>query len=168
MRKQLPPTEKPNQKLQMAQKASALLRGFGRTQVNVLKERQRKRELAEAERDQNDGVIKMDLNRRRWHWVNLYVYSNSKLEYILFQLLTLSLKVLPRNSQTLEQKARIMIQGRFERWGRGRYGGIRYGFRRARFRLYRGQILQLSMRWKALAEIYKVHSFAPFSWDPSG
>jgi hypothetical protein len=71
MRKQLPPTEKPNQKLQMAQKASALLRGFGRTQVNVLKERQRKKELAEAERDQNDGVIKMDLNRRRWHWINL-------------------------------------------------------------------------------------------------
>ena len=22
------------------------------------------------------------------------------------------------------------------------------------------------MRWKALAEIYKMHSFAPFSWDP--
>jgi len=24
------------------------------------------------------------------------------------------------------------------------------------------------MRWKALAEIYKMHSFAPFSWDLSG
>ena len=24
------------------------------------------------------------------------------------------------------------------------------------------------MRWKALAEIYKMHSFALFSWDPSG
>ena len=23
------------------------------------------------------------------------------------------------------------------------------------------------MRWKALDEIYKMHSFAPFSWDPS-
>ena len=56
-----------------------------------------------------------------------------------------------------------MIQGRFERWGRGRYGGIRYGFRRARSRLYRSQILQVNTRWKALAEIYTMHSFAPFS-----
>ena len=31
---------------------------------------------------------------------------------------------------------------------------------RARSRLYRGQILQESMRWKALAEIYTMHSFA--------
>ena len=54
-------------------------------------------------------------------------------------------------------------QGRFERWGRGRYGGIRYGFRRARSRLYRSQILQVNIRWKALAEIYTMHSFAPFS-----
>ena len=30
-------------------------------------------------------------------------------------------------------------------------------------RLYRSQILQVNMRWKALAEIYKMHSFAPFS-----
>jgi len=55
------------------------------------------------------------------------------------------------------------MQGRFERWGRGRYGGIRYGFRRARSRLYRNQILQVNTRWKALAEIYTMHSFAPFS-----
>ena len=55
------------------------------------------------------------------------------------------------------------LQGRFERWGRGRYGGIRYGFRRARSRLYRSQILQVNIRWKALAEIYTMHSFAPFS-----
>ena len=27
--------------------------------------------------------------------------------------------------------------------------------------------LQLNMRLKALAEIYKMHSLAPFSWDPS-
>ena len=41
---------------------------------------------------------------------------------------------------------------------------------RDRSRLYRSQILQVNMRWKALAEIYKMHSFAPFSWfswDPS-
>ena len=56
------------------------------------------------------------------------------------------------------------LQGRFERWGRGRYGGIRYGFRRARSRLYRSQILQVNTRWKALAEIYTMHSFAPF-WN---
>ena len=34
---------------------------------------------------------------------------------------------------------------------------------RARSRLYRSQILQVSTRWKALAEIYTMHSFAPFS-----
>ena len=54
-------------------------------------------------------------------------------------------------------------QGWFERGGRGRYGGIRYGFRRARSRLYRSQILQVNTRWKALVEIYTMHSFAPFS-----
>ena len=31
---------------------------------------------------------------------------------------------------------------------------------RARSRLYRSQILQVNTRWKALAEIYKMHSFA--------
>ena len=34
---------------------------------------------------------------------------------------------------------------------------------RARSRLYRSQILQVNMRLKALAEIYTMHSFAPFS-----
>ena len=38
---------------------------------------------------------------------------------------------------------------------------------KARSRLYRSQILQQNMRWKALAEIYTMHSFVPFSWDPS-
>ena len=33
----------------------------------------------------------------------------------------------------------------------------------ARYRLYRSQILQQNMRWKALAEIYTMHSFAPVS-----
>ena len=33
---------------------------------------------------------------------------------------------------------------------------------RARSRLYRGQILQENMRWKALDEIYTMHSFALF------
>ena len=33
---------------------------------------------------------------------------------------------------------------------------------RARSRLHRGQILEVNMRWKALAEIYTMHSFAPF------
>ena len=32
--------------------------------------------------------------------------------------------------------------------------------RRARSRLYRSEILQENMRWKALAEIYTMHSFA--------
>ena len=31
-----------------------------------------------------------------------------------------------------------------------------------RSRLYRSQILQVNMRWRALAEIYKMHSFASF------
>ena len=35
----------------------------------------------------------------------------------------------------------------------------------ARSRLYRNQILQVNTRWKALAEIYTMHSFAPF-WNP--
>ena len=30
----------------------------------------------------------------------------------------------------------------------------------ARFQLYRSQILQVNMRWKALAEIYTMHAFA--------
>ena len=34
---------------------------------------------------------------------------------------------------------------------------------RARSRLYRSQILQVNIRWKALVEIYTKHSFAPFS-----
>ena len=40
--------------------------------------------------------------------------------------------------------------------------------RGARSRLYRRRFLQVNTRWKALAEIYTMHSFAPFSWDPSG
>ena len=36
---------------------------------------------------------------------------------------------------------------------------------RARSRLYRSHILQVNTRWKALAEIYTMHSFAPF-WNP--
>ena len=37
--------------------------------------------------------------------------------------------------------------------------------RGARSRLYRRRFLQVNTRWKALAEIYTMHSFAPFSWD---
>ena len=35
----------------------------------------------------------------------------------------------------------------------------------ARSRLYRRRFLQVNTRWKALAEIYTMHSFAPF-WNP--
>ena len=35
--------------------------------------------------------------------------------------------------------------------------------RRARSRLYRRRFLQVNTRWKALAESYTMHSFAPFS-----
>ena len=38
-----------------------------------------------------------------------------------------------------------------------------YELIRARSRLYRSQTLQVNTRWKALAEIYTMHSFAPFS-----
>ena len=38
-----------------------------------------------------------------------------------------------------------------------------YELFRARSLLYRSQILQVNTRWKALAEIYTMHSFAPFS-----
>merc|ERR1712078_607588 len=34
----------------------------------------------------------------------------------------------------------------------------------ARSRLYRSRFLQVNTRWKALAEIYTMHSFAPF-WN---
>jgi len=34
---------------------------------------------------------------------------------------------------------------------------------KARYRLCRSQFLQENMRWKALAEIYAMHYFAPFS-----
>ena len=33
---------------------------------------------------------------------------------------------------------------------------------KARSRLYRRRFLQVNTRWKALAEIYTMHSFAPF------
>ena len=36
--------------------------------------------------------------------------------------------------------------------------------RGARSRLYRRRFLQVNKRWKALAEIYTMHSFAPF-WN---
>ena len=36
---------------------------------------------------------------------------------------------------------------------------------RASSRLYRSRAY---IRWETLAEIYTMHSFAPFSWDPSG
>ena len=36
---------------------------------------------------------------------------------------------------------------------------------RARSRLYRSHILEVNTRWKALAEIYTMHSFAPL-WNP--
>ena len=38
-----------------------------------------------------------------------------------------------------------------------------YELIRARSRLNRSQILQVNTRWKALAEIYTMHSFAPLS-----
>ena len=37
--------------------------------------------------------------------------------------------------------------------------------RKARSRLYRRRFLQVNTRWKALAEIYTMHSFAP-CWNP--
>ena len=49
--------------------------------------------------------------------------------------------------------------------GAGRAAAADKKLDKARFLLYRSQILQENMRWKALAEIYKMHSFAPFSWD---
>ena len=46
----------------------------------------------------------------------------------------------------------------------GDLGSRRAGkLERARSRLHRSQILQVNMRWEALAEIYTMHSFAPFS-----
>ena len=47
---------------------------------------------------------------------------------------------------------------RFDRRGTEPFERIR-----ARSRPYRSQILQVNARWKALAEIYTMHSFALFS-----
>ena len=47
----------------------------------------------------------------------------------------------------------------------GRKEGIPDQYRiMARSQLYRNQILQENMRWKALADIYTMHSFAPVSY----
>ena len=48
---------------------------------------------------------------------------------------------------SVDLRQAIGTQGWFERGGRARYGGIRYGFRRARSRLYRSQILQVSTKY---------------------
>ena len=50
------------------------------------------------------------------------------------------------------------------RWKLNDQGRIKIKeIKQARSRLYRSQILQVNTRWKALAEIYTMHSFAPFS-----
>jgi len=54
-----------------------------------------------------------------------------------------------------------LLPRKYETWGIcTRRAGKLY---RARPRLYRRRFLQVNMRWKALAEIYTMHSFAPFS-----
>ena len=65
---------------------------------------------------------------------------------------------IPRNAARNEHLQ--LRRGRRERPRKGRSGKLD----RARSRLYRSQILQENMRWKALAEIYTMHSFAPF-WN---
>ena len=51
--------------------------------------------------------------------------------------------------------------GRLQTWGMcTRRAGKLY---KARSRLYRRRVLQVNTRWKALAEIYTMHSFAPLS-----
>ena len=57
---------------------------------------------------------------------------------------------------------RQRISGKIHAEGATR-GGRSCVLYRARSRLHRSQILQENMRWKALAEIYTMDSFAPFS-----
>ena len=53
-----------------------------------------------------------------------------------------------QSAQVAEKRRELCIRGQ--------------GDYRARSRLYRSQILQVNTRWKALAEIYTMHSFVPF------
>ena len=77
-------------------------------------------------------------------------------------------RVRPASTLRLKEKAALHVrctrirQDRGVRLGesRGRSPPKASKLDRARSRLYRGQILQVNMRLKALVEIYTMHSFA--------
>ena len=62
-----------------------------------------------------------------------------------------------RGTPSLGRGSKPRLWARFET--RKRHNNTLF---RARSLLYRRQILQVNMRWKALAEIYTMDSFAPF------
>ena len=60
-------------------------------------------------------------------------------------------------------KSGLQIRGSKFRSSSSKFRELELQNFRVRSRLYRSQILQVNTRWKALAEIYTMHSFAPFS-----
>ena len=85
---------------------------------------------------------------------------------LVFSLLKLCSQPGPLPSSTSPDVKRYRTEARPKRVVRSTWGictrraGKLY---KARSRLSRSQILQVNTRWKALAEIYTMHSFAPFS-----
>ena len=70
---------------------------------------------------------------------------------------------IPRLQELARNSARLLPRPLSATWGFcTRRAGKLY---KVRSRLYRSQILQVHTRWKDLAEIYTMHSFAPF-WNP--
>ena len=97
---------------------------------------------------------------------------------LLLRVSSRGLDLLHERSDVGFQHKRVLIEGLRElessfgdRFGSGRAlrseVNIELNFppklRGARSRLYRRRFLQVNTRWKALAEIYTMHSFAPFS-----
>ena len=70
-------------------------------------------------------------------------------------------RVLHVHRQNLAHRAVIGKPGGSVRGERANLKGLVLGGGGSR--LYRSQILQVNTRWKALVEIYTMHSFAPFS-----
>ena len=70
----------------------------------------------------------------------------------------------PRAGVLRSARLRVVTNGR-NRMAAARKRGVGQTWQGSFERLYRSQILQKNMRLKALAEIYTMHSFAPF-WNP--
>ena len=68
-----------------------------------------------------------------------------------------------RGERVAALEARLKVKSVRTRLNNIEYFEFSAKLRGARSRLYRRRFLQVNTRWKALAEIYTMHSFAPFS-----